>query len=125
MKRFVIAALATAALMVPASVMAQDESPEASMAPDASMGTEASMGPIGMDTFDVCLSISGPVIEMTPEALTQGISDGTFVIEGMSSDCEAAPMDDATASEEPMDEATASEEPMDDMASAEPAESDG
>lgn len=103
MKRLAIAAVAAAALLVPAGAVAQDESPE------------ASMGPIGVTTFDVCLAISGPVIQLTPEALTQGISDGTFVIEGMSSDCEVAPMDDASASAEPMD----------DMASPEAAESDG
>ncbi len=112
MKRSLIVALATAALMLPAGVLAQDESPE------------ASMGPIGVTTFDVCLAISGPVIELTPEALTQGISDGTFVIEGMSSDCETGMMDGASASEEPMDD-MASEEPMDAEASPEAAASDG
>lgn len=109
MKRFVIAALATAALMIPAGAVAQDESPE------------ASMGPIGVTTFDVCLAISGPVIQLTPEALTQGITDGTFVIEGMSSECENDMMADPGASEEPLDEAAMAE----DESSPEAAESDG
>jgi hypothetical protein len=112
MRRFAIAVIATAALMLPAAVVAQDESPE------------ASMGPIGVTTFDVCLAISGPVIELTPEALTQGITDGTFVIEGMSTACEGDTMADPGASEEPMDD-LASEEPMDPAASPEAAESDG
>ena len=47
-----------------------------------------SPAPIGVDTMDVCLSITGPVIELTPEALTQGIIDGTFVINGLSDACE-------------------------------------
>ena len=39
--------------------------------------------------MDVCLSITGPVILLTPEALTQGITDGTFVIKvGLSDACE-------------------------------------
>jgi hypothetical protein len=97
MKRSVIAALAAAALLVPAGVVAQDESPEASMAP------------IGVTTFDVCLAISGPVIQLTPEALTQGISDGTFVIEGMSSDCENGLMGEASASDAPMEAAESPE----------------
>jgi hypothetical protein len=32
--------------------------------------------------------ISGPVIEMTAESLTQGITDGTFTINGLSTACE-------------------------------------
>jgi hypothetical protein len=80
MKRVLTATLLAGALLVPAAVMAQDESPEASMAP------------LGVTTFDVCLAITGPVIELTPEALTQGISDGTFVIEGMSDACETGLM---------------------------------
>jgi hypothetical protein len=48
----------------------------------------ASPGMVGVDTFDVCLSISGPVIEMTAESLTQGVMDGTFTINGLSTACE-------------------------------------
>jgi uncharacterized cupredoxin-like copper-binding protein len=53
-----------------------------------SPGTEASPPVVGVDTM-VCLSITGPVIELTPEALTQGISDGTIVINGLSTGCGA------------------------------------
>jgi uncharacterized cupredoxin-like copper-binding protein len=52
-----------------------------------SPGAEASPPVVGVDTMDVCLSITGPVIELTPEALTQGISDGTIVINGLSTGC--------------------------------------
>jgi hypothetical protein len=93
MKRLISTLLLAGALLVPAAAVAQDESPAAS--------PEESMAPIGVDTFDVCLAISGPVIQLTPEALTQGISDGTFVIEGLSDQCEtglmapsASPMSD-------------------------------
>jgi hypothetical protein len=80
MKRLVATALIAGAFLVPTTVVAQDASPE------------ASMGPIGVTTFDVCLAISGPVIQITPEALTQGITDGTFVIEGLSNACESGLM---------------------------------
>jgi len=93
MKRLLASIVFAGALLVPAAAVAQDESPAAS--------PEESMAPIGVDTFDVCLAISGPVIQLTPEALTQGISDGTFVIEGLSDQCEtglmapsASPMSD-------------------------------
>ena len=85
MTRLAVTALLACALLVPASVLAQDESPE------------ASMPLIGVTTFDVCLAISGPVIQLTPEALTQGISDGTFVIEGFSDQCETGLMAPSTS----------------------------
>jgi hypothetical protein len=47
---------------------------------------------VGVDTMEVCLSITGPVTLLTAESLTQGIIDGTFVIEGLSDACE--PMGD-------------------------------
>jgi hypothetical protein len=98
MKRALATTLLVGALLVPAVVLAQDESPAASMAP------------LGVTTFDICLAITGPVIELTPEALTQGIADGTFVIEGMSDACEtgvASPMASSAA-----DASMAPEEPM-------------
>jgi hypothetical protein len=109
MKRALATTLLAGALLVPAAVLAQDESPAASMAPTGE-SPAASMAPLGVTTFDVCLAITGPVIELTPEALTQGIADGTFVIEGMSDACEtgvASPMassapDTSMAPEEPM-----------------------
>jgi hypothetical protein len=87
MTRLAVTALLACALLVPAVAVAQDESP----APSPPL--------IGVDTFDVCLAIRGPVIQLTPEALTQGISDGTFVIEGLSDDCETGSM---AASPSPM-----------------------
>jgi len=90
MRRFATITLATAllvALLVPSAAVAQEGSPEPTMVP------------IGVTTFDVCLAISGPVIQLTPEALTEGISDGTFVIEGLSDDCETGLM---APSESPM-----------------------
>ena len=65
------------AMIVPGAANAQS--------PDA----EGSPPMVGVDTMDVCLSITGPVIELTPEALTQGIIDGTFVINGLSTGCAA------------------------------------
>jgi hypothetical protein len=52
---------------------------------------------VGVDTMHVCLAIRGPVVLLTPEVLTQGINDGTFVIEGLSEDCDTG----AAASEAP------------------------
>jgi hypothetical protein len=75
MRRRLILAL-VAALVLPTAALAQSASPA------------ASPGMVGVDTFDVCLSISGPVIEMTAESLTQGITDGTFTINGLSTACE-------------------------------------
>ncbi len=37
--------------------------------------------------MDVCLSITGPVVPLTQETLTQGIIDGTFVINGLGTGC--------------------------------------
>ena len=96
MRRLMTTALLAGALLVPASALAQDESPAASMAP------------LGVTTFDVCLAISGPVIQLTPEALTQGIADGTFVIEGLSDQCETGLM---APSEPPMADESSSEAP--------------
>ena len=77
MKRRLVLAFA-AAMVLPTAALAQSPSPAASPAM------------VGTDTFDVCLSISGPVIEMTAESLTQGITDGTFTINGLSTACEMA-----------------------------------
>jgi hypothetical protein len=88
-------------LAFPAVSVAQDESPAAEGSPGPAESPAASMGLLGVDTFDVCLAITGPVIELTPEALTQGISDGTFVIEGLSDQCETGLM---APSEPPMAE---------------------
>jgi len=101
MTRLVVTALLAGALLVPAAAVAQDESPAASMAP------------IGVTTFDVCLAISGPVIQLTPEALTQGIADGTFVIEGLSDQCETGLM---APGESPMADEGMGEEPAESMA---------
>jgi hypothetical protein len=97
MKRRVVITMLVGMLALPAVSVAQDASPAAEESPTASMG------PIGVDTFDVCLAISGPVIQLTPEALTQGIADGTFVIEGLSDQCETGLM---APSEPPMTEAS-------------------
>ncbi|MGI9579224.1 MAG: hypothetical protein ACR2OH_13565, partial [Microthrixaceae bacterium] len=70
-KRIALAGTLLALLVAPASVAAQEDA-------------DASAAPIGVTTFDVCLAIAGPVIQLTPEALTEGITDGTFVIEGLS-----------------------------------------
>jgi hypothetical protein len=48
---------------------------------------EASPPLVGVDTMEVCLSITGPVVLLTPESLTQGIIDGTFVIEAVNAEC--------------------------------------
>jgi uncharacterized cupredoxin-like copper-binding protein len=74
MRRFAMLIL-VGAMIVPGAANAQ------------SPGAEASPPVVGVDTMDVCLSITGPVIELTPEALTQGISDGTIVINGLSTGC--------------------------------------
>jgi hypothetical protein len=99
MIRLAVTALLACALLVPAVAIAQDESP----APSQPL--------VGVDTFDVCLAIRGPVIQLTPEALTQGISDGTFVIEGLSDQCETglmAPSPSPLADAEPMESPAAS-----------------
>ena len=87
MKRLALAVLAAAAL-VPAASSAQSPDPAATPMVGASPAPMASQAPIGVDTMDVCLSITGPVTFLTPEALTQGIADGTFVINGLSDACE-------------------------------------
>ena len=87
MKRLALAVLLAAAL-VPAASNAQSPEPGASPMVGASPAPMASQALVGVDTMDVCLSITGPVILLTPEALTQGISDGTFVINGLSEACE-------------------------------------
>ena len=87
MKRLALAVLVAAAL-VPATSSAQSPDPAASPMAGASTAPMASQAPIGVDTMDVCLSITGPVILLTPESLTQGITDGTFVINGLSDACE-------------------------------------
>jgi hypothetical protein len=97
MTRLAVTALLACALLVPATAIAQDESP----APSPQL--------LGVDTFDVCLAIRGPVIQLTPEALTQGISDGTFVIEGLSDQCETGTM---AASPSPMADAGAAASPV-------------
>jgi hypothetical protein len=66
-----LAALLAAAMLVPGTTTAQSPSPEAS--PPL----------VGIDTRDVCVTITGPVTLLTVEALTQGIVDGTFTIEGL------------------------------------------
>jgi hypothetical protein len=80
MKRRILAAAVTAALLVPMMASAQSESPVP--------GSEPPL--LGVDTMDVCLAITGPVTLLTAESLTQGIIDGTFVIEGLSTECETA-----------------------------------
>jgi hypothetical protein len=112
MKRLALAVLAAVAL-VPAASSAQSPEPDASPMVAASAVPMASQGPIGVDTMDVCLSITGPVILLTPEALTQGISDGTFVINGLSDACE--PVAGASPGASPM--AVPAESPAAPMAS--------
>jgi hypothetical protein len=73
--RRLAALILTGAMVIPVAANAQSPDPDAS--PPI----------VGVDTMDVCLSITGPVIELTPEALTQGIIDGTFVINGLSTGC--------------------------------------
>jgi hypothetical protein len=87
MKRLAFAALVAAALMPVAS---SAQSPEPAASPIAGMSAEpmASQAPIGVDTMDVCISITGPVTLLTAESLTQGIIDGTFVINGLSDACQ-------------------------------------
>ena len=87
MKRTVLTAALAVALLVPAAVIAQSPDPAASPGPMTSPGAAESQAPLGVDTMDVCLSISGPVVLMTAESLTQGIIDGTFVINGLSEAC--------------------------------------
>jgi hypothetical protein len=84
MKRKTLLALALGASLVPGVAIAQSESP----APSPAEMTSATDQPLGTDTMDVCLAISGPVVELTPEDLNQGIIDGVFVIVAMSSGCE-------------------------------------
>ena len=111
MKRLVFAVLTMAVLVLPLAVSAQSPSPAAVESPPvaAESPLPATSEPplIGVDTMDVCLAITGPVIELTPEALTQGIIDGTFVIEGLSTECEvagpmASPMDGVEPGASPM-----------------------
>lgn len=110
MKRLAVTAFLSAALLVPVAAVAQSPSPEMGASP---MPAASEPPLIGVDTMDVCLAITGPVIELTPEALTQGISDGTFVIEGLSTECETAgtEADASPMAEEPMT-SPAAEEPM-------------
>jgi hypothetical protein len=86
MRRLAVLALAATALALPGAASAQSPSPAASPVM------------VGVDTMHVCLAIRGPVVLLTPEVLTQGITDGTFVIEGLSEDCDTG----TTASPEPM-----------------------
>ena len=104
MKRLVLTTPMAAALLVPAAVLAQSPDPAAS--PAVPIGSRVpppmtTQAPLGADTMDVCLSITGPVVLMTAESLTQGIIDGTFVINGLSDACEplvtASPMADAAS----------------------------
>jgi hypothetical protein len=87
MKRLALAVLVAAAL-VPAAASAQSPEPAASPIVGESPAPMASQAPIGVDTMDVCLSITGPVTLLTAESLTQGIIDGMFVINGLSDACE-------------------------------------
>jgi len=93
MKRLTLTAAMAAALLAPGAVSAQSESPEAT--PQL----------IGVDTMDVCLAITGPVTLLTAETLTQGIIDGIFVIEGLSTGCDVGMETDP--GETPTDEAGA------------------
>lgn len=85
MKRLTLTAVIAAALLVPGAASAQSESPAASPTPQ----------PLGVDTMHVCLAITGPVTLLTAETLTQGITDGVFVIEGLSTECEVGINEDA------------------------------
>ena len=88
MKRLALTTALAAALLEPAAAIAQSPDPAASPAPMTSPAPAASQAPLGVDTMDVCLSITGPVVLLTAESLTQGIIDGTFVINGLSEACE-------------------------------------
>jgi hypothetical protein len=108
MTRWVLAAVVASALLVPTAMSAQSPAPAASPMAESSAAPMASPALVGVDTMDVCLSITGPVILLTPESLTQGIIDGTFVIDGLSDACEpmaaaspAAAMPSAAASAAP------------------------
>ena len=84
--RRVAALIVAGALMVPTVALAQSQAPAASPAPV-----------VGYDTMDVCLSITGPVVRLTAESLTQGIQDGTFTINGLSTDCETTAAESSQA----------------------------
>ena len=62
------------ALAVPATAAAQSAEPSPIL--------------VGFGSMDVCLTITGPVVLMTPETLTEGFADGTFTIDAIV-DCAA------------------------------------
>ena len=49
----------------------------------AAQSAEPSPILVGFGSMDVCLTITGPVVLMTPETLTQGFADGTFTIDAI------------------------------------------
>jgi hypothetical protein len=93
--RRVAALIVAGALMVPTVALAQSQAPAASPAPV-----------VGYDTMDVCLSITGPVVRLTAESLTQGVQDGTFTINGLSTGCETTAVESSQAVDAPSAEDT-------------------
>ncbi len=93
--RRVAALILVGAMMVPTMALAQSQAPGASPAPV-----------VGYHTMDVCLSITGPVVRLTAESLTQGIQDGTFTINGLSTGCETTAVELPPVSAAPSAEVT-------------------
>ena len=78
--------------------------------PGATLAQSAEPSPIivGFGSMDVCLTITGPVVLLTPETLTEGFADGTFTIDAIT-DCsqpDASP--DAGVAPSPVPEPSAS-----------------
>ena len=64
-----------AALALPAATLAQSAEPSPVL--------------VGFGSQEVCLTITGPVVLMTPETLTEGFANGTFTIDAIT-DCSLA-----------------------------------
>ena len=69
MRKLVAMLSLVGALAVPAAAAAQSAEPSPIL--------------VGFGSMDVCLTITGPVVLMTPETLTQGFADGTFTIDAI------------------------------------------